>query len=84
MLSFIVWIVMGAVIGWLASLIMNTNQGFILDVVVGIVGSLLGGWLLTPLFGIPSELTTLSIPSLLIALLGAVILLAIVKLLRRA
>ena len=85
MISFIVWIIMGAVIGWLASMIMKTNaqQGFLLDVVVGIVGSLLGGWLLSPLFGIPSDLTTFSIPSLLVALLGAIILLAIVKLIRR-
>jgi uncharacterized membrane protein YeaQ/YmgE (transglycosylase-associated protein family) len=76
---------MGAVIGWLASMIMRTNaqQGFLLDVVVGIVGSLLGGWLLSPLFGIPSELTTLNIQSLLVALLGAIILLAIVNLIRR-
>lgn len=86
MISFIVWIIMGAVIGWLASMIMKTNaeQGFLLDVVVGIVGSLLGGWLLSPLFGISSDLTTFSIPSLLVALLGAIILLAVVKLIRRA
>ena len=85
MLNFIIWIIMGAVIGWLASMIMRTNaqQGFLLDVVVGIVGSLLGGWLLSPIFGIPSDLTTLSIPSLLVALLGAIILLAIVNLIRR-
>lgn len=85
MLNFIVWIIMGAVIGWLASMIMRTNaqQGFFLDMIVGIVGSLLGGWLLSPIFGIPSDLTTLSIPSLLVALLGAIILLAIVNLIRR-
>jgi uncharacterized membrane protein YeaQ/YmgE (transglycosylase-associated protein family) len=85
MLNFIIWIVMGAVIGWLASKIMNTGseQGPLLDIIVGIVGSLLGGWLLSPIFGIPSDLTTFSLPSLLIALLGAIILLAIVKLIRR-
>jgi uncharacterized membrane protein YeaQ/YmgE (transglycosylase-associated protein family) len=85
-INFIIWIVMGAVIGWLASLIMGTNaqQGLLLDIVVGIVGSLLGGWLLAPLFGVASDLTTFNIASLLIALLGAIILLAIVKLFRRA
>ena len=85
MINFIIWIVMGAIIGWLASMIMRTNaqQGFLLDVVVGIVGSMLGGWLLSPLFGIDSALTTVNIPSLLVALLGAVILLAIVNLIRR-
>jgi len=76
---------MGAIIGWLASMIMRTNaqQGLLLDIVVGIVGSLLGGWLLSPIFGIESDLTTVSIPSLLVALLGAIILLAIVNLFRR-
>jgi uncharacterized membrane protein YeaQ/YmgE (transglycosylase-associated protein family) len=66
-------------------MIMRTNaqQGLLLDIVVGIVGSLLGGWLLSPLFGIESDLTTFNIPSLLIALLGAIILLAIVNLFRR-
>jgi uncharacterized membrane protein YeaQ/YmgE (transglycosylase-associated protein family) len=84
-ISFIIWIVMGAIIGWLASMIMRTNaqQGLLLDIVVGIIGSLLGGGLLSPLFGIESDLTTLSIPSLLVALLGAIILLAIVNLFRR-
>jgi uncharacterized membrane protein YeaQ/YmgE (transglycosylase-associated protein family) len=76
---------MGAIIGWLASLIMRTNaqQGLLLDIIVGIVGSLLGGWLLSPIFGIESDLTTVNIPSLLVALLGAIILLAIVNLFRR-
>lgn len=85
MINFIIWIVMGAVIGWIASMIMRTNaqQGLLLDIVVGIVGALLGGWLLSPLFGIPSDLTTFNISSLLIALLGAIILLAIINLFRR-
>ena len=84
MINFILWIVMGALIGWIASMIMRTDaqQGPILNIIVGIVGSLLGGWLLSPLFGIPSDLTTFSIPSLLIALLGAIILLAIINLFR--
>jgi uncharacterized membrane protein YeaQ/YmgE (transglycosylase-associated protein family) len=85
MINFIIWIVMGAIIGWIASMIMRTDaqQGPLLNIIVGIVGSLLGGWLLSPIFGIPSDLTTFSIPSLLIALLGAIILLAIINLIRR-
>ena len=52
-MNLIIWLVVGGVIGWVASLIMKTDaqQGMILNVVVGIVGALLGGWLLSPLVG---------------------------------
>jgi uncharacterized membrane protein YeaQ/YmgE (transglycosylase-associated protein family) len=85
-MNFIIWLVIGGLIGWLASMIMRTNaqQGIVLNVVVGIVGSLIGGWLLSPLFGIPTiNQNSFSLPSLLVSLLGAVILLAIVNLIRR-
>ncbi|MES2149257.1 MAG: GlsB/YeaQ/YmgE family stress response membrane protein [Pseudomonadota bacterium] len=83
---FIIWIVIGGILGWLASIVMKTDaeQGMILNVVVGIVGAFLGGWLLTPLFGggtINAE--DFSATSLLVSFLGSVILLAIVNLLRR-
>src|SRR3954465_2437624 len=83
---FIIWIVVGGILGWLASLVMKTDaeQGMILNVVVGIIGSFLGGWLLSPLFGTGTiNSDDFSITSLLVSFLGAVILLAIVNLLRR-
>ena len=85
-MNLILWLIIGGVIGWLASIVMKTNaqQGMILNVVVGIVGAFLGGWLLSPLFGsgtINSD--DFSVSSLLVSFLGAVILLAIVNLLRR-
>lgn len=86
MINLIVWLIVGGVVGWLASLIMRTDaqQGIILNVVVGIVGAALGGWLLSPLLGVPSiNQNNFSIGALLISLLGAVILLAIVNLVRR-
>ena len=87
LINLIVWIVVGGIIGWLASLIMKTNdqQGLLLNVVVGIVGALIGGWLLTPLFG-GGTITQgdFSLSGLLLSLLGAIILLAILKLVRRA
>jgi len=85
-MNFIIWIVVGGILGWLASLIMKTDasQGIVLNVVVGIVGALLGGWLLAPLFGTGTiNQNDFSISSLLVSFLGAVILLAIVNLLRR-
>lgn len=85
-MNFIIWIVVGGVLGWLASLVMRTDasQGLLLNIVVGIIGALLGGWLLAPLFGTGTiNQNDFSISSLLVSFLGAVILLAIVNLLRR-
>ncbi|HEY0847566.1 GlsB/YeaQ/YmgE family stress response membrane protein [Herbaspirillum sp. HC18] len=85
-MNFIIWIVVGGILGWLASLVMRTDasQGLLLNIVVGIVGALLGGWLLAPLFGTGTiNQNDFSISSLLVSFLGAVILLAIVNLLRR-
>ena len=52
-MNFIIWLIVGGIIGWLASMIMKTDgqQGIILNVIVGIVGSFLGGWLIAPLLG---------------------------------
>lgn len=85
-MNFILWIVIGGIIGWLASLVMRTDaqQGLFLNIVVGIAGALLGGWLLAPLFGAGTiNQNDFSIMSLLVSFLGAIILLAIVNLIRR-
>lgn len=85
-MSFIIWIVVGGILGWLASLMMRTDaqQGLFLNVVVGIIGSLLGGWLLSPLFGAGTiNADDFSLMSLLVSFLGAVVLLAIVNLIFR-
>ena len=85
-MTFIMWIVIGGVLGWLASIVMKTNaqQGLILNIVVGIVGAFLGGLLLAPLFGTGTiNQSDFSIGSLFVSFLGAVILLAIVNFFRR-
>ncbi len=85
MIDFIIWIVVGAVLGWIASIIMQTNdrQGLIADIIVGIVGAFVGGYFLTPLFNISTiNEGNFSLPALLVSLGGAVILLAISKLFR--
>jgi uncharacterized membrane protein YeaQ/YmgE (transglycosylase-associated protein family) len=85
-MNFIIWIVVGGILGWLASLVMRTDasQGLLLNIVVGIIGALLGGWLLAPLFGTGTiNQNDFSLSSLLVSFLGAVILLAIVNLFRR-
>ena len=50
-MNFIIWLIMGGVIGWLASLAMKRPEGMILNIVVGIVGAMVGGWLISPLLG---------------------------------
>ena len=85
-MNFIVWIIIGGILGWIASIIMRTNaqQGLFLNIVVGIIGALVAGFVLTPLFGIGTiNQNNFSLPALLVSLLGAIILLAIVNLFRR-
>ena len=80
-MGIIIWLVVGGIAGWLASMVMRTNaqQGIVLNVVVGIVGAFIGGWLL-PMVGLNLSGWT---GFLITALIGAIILLAIVNLFRR-
>ena len=83
-MNFIIWIAVGGVLGWLASIIMKTHEGVFLNIVVGIVGAFIGGWLLAPMFGVGTiNQNDFSLPSLLISLLGAIVLLMIVGLVSR-
>lgn len=85
-INFIVWIIVGGILGWLASLIMSTDreQGTLLNIIVGIIGAFLGGLLISPLLGVGTiNQGDFSIGALLVSLLGAVVLLAIVNLIRR-
>lgn len=85
-MNFIIWLIVGGIIGWIASMVMRTDgqQGIILNVVVGIVGAFIGGWL-SGLLGIAggSINAGISITSILVSLVGAIVLLAIVNLFRR-
>jgi len=85
-MNFIIWLVVGGVIGWLASILMKTNgqQGLVLNVVVGLVGALMAGWLISPLVGVGTiNQSNFSLPGLIVSFVGAVVLLAIVNLFRR-
>jgi len=85
-MNILVWLVVGGLVGWVASMLMKTDgqQGIVLNVVVGIVGAFLGGWLLAPMFGTGTiNQSDFSVGSLVVSLLGSVILLAIVNLVRR-
>jgi len=85
-MGIILWLVIGGIIGWLASIVMRTDgsQGIFLNIVVGIVGSFLGGWLISPLIGAGTiNSGDISIAGLFVSFLGAVVLLAIVNLITR-
>ena len=83
-MNFIVWIIFGALAGWIASLIAGTNrqQGCLIDIIVGIVGAFLGGFIFQTL-GVGPKVTGFNLPSLLVAVVGAVVLLFIVKAVQR-
>ena len=85
-MNIIIWLIVGGLIGWLASLVMRTDaqQGLVLNVVVGIVGALLGGFLLSPLIGSGTiNQNNFSLPALVVSFGGAIILLFIVNMFRR-
>lgn len=85
-MNILIWLVVGGVIGWVASLVVGTDaqQGVLLNVIVGIVGALVGGWLISPMLGVGTiNEGAFSLASLGVSLAGAVILLVIVNLIRR-
>lgn len=85
MINFLIWIIAGALLGWVAGIIMHTNnrQGLVADIVVGILGAFVGGYFLSPLFGAGTiNEGGFSIPALLVSLGGSVILLAFSRLVR--
>ncbi|ENO96040.1 hypothetical protein C667_15999 [Thauera phenylacetica B4P] len=85
-MNFILWILVGGLIGWVASIVMRTDaqQGIFLNVIVGVVGALIAGWIISPLVGIPTiNQDVFSLSALLVSLLGAIVLLGVVNLVRR-
>ncbi|WP_448662988.1 GlsB/YeaQ/YmgE family stress response membrane protein [Sphingomonas sp. CJ20] len=80
-MNLIIWLVIGGIVGWLASIIMRTDaqQGIFLNIIVGIVGAFIGGLL----FGGSINNSAITLTTFLVSLVGAIILLAIVNLVRR-
>ena len=84
-LNLIIYLIAGAIVGYVASRIMNTNsqQGTMLDIVVGVVGALIAGYFISPLLGIGTINDAITLPTMLVTLVGSVVLLAIYKAVRR-
>jgi len=82
-MSILSWIVLGLIAGFIASKLVNrTGEGTLLDIALGIVGAVIGGYL-TSLLGISAGISGLNIPSLVVAILGAVVFLVVYHALRR-
>lgn len=80
-MNFIIYLIVGAFVGYIASRIMHTNsqQGLLLDIVVGIVGAFLAGYFISPLVGVGTINDAITLPTVLVSLVGAVVLLALYK-----
>jgi uncharacterized membrane protein YeaQ/YmgE (transglycosylase-associated protein family) len=85
-MNLIIYLIAGAIVGYVASRIMNTNsqQDTLMDIVVGVIGAFLAGYFLSPLFGVGTINDAITVPTMLVSLLGAVVLLGIVKAVRRS
>lgn len=82
-MGILLWIIFGAVVGWIASLIMGTDaqQGMLANIVIGIIGAMLGGWIMS-FFG-ETGVTGFNLYSLIVAILGAIVLIGLAKLIAR-
>jgi len=85
-MNLLIYLIAGAIVGYIASLLMHTNsqQGLLLDIVVGVIGAFLAGYFISPLLGVGTINNAITLPTMLVTLLGSVVLLAIVKAVRRA
>jgi len=82
-LNILIYLIVAAVIGWVATEIMHDRSNLLINIVVAIVGAFLAGYFLSPIFGVGTINDAITVPTMLVTLLGAIILLAIVRLIRR-
>ena len=82
-MNLIIYLIAAAIIGWVASEIMHDRSGLLFNIVVAVVGAFLAGYFLSPIFNVGTINDAITIPTMLVTLLGSVILLAIVRLIRR-
>ena len=81
-MNLLIYLIVAAVIGWIATEIMNDRSNLLINIIVAIVGAILAGYVLTPIFHVGTINDAITVPTMLVTLLGAIILLAIVNALR--
>jgi len=83
MTNLLIYLIVAAVIGWVASELMHDRASLLLNIIVGIVGAFLAGYFISPLVGVGTINDAINVPTMLVTLLGAVVVIGIVHLLRR-
>jgi uncharacterized membrane protein YeaQ/YmgE (transglycosylase-associated protein family) len=82
-MNILIYLVVAAVIGWVATGLMHDRSNLVINIVVAVVGAFLAGYFLSPIFKVGTINEAITVPTMLVTLLGAVILLAIVHFIRR-
>lgn len=82
-MNLIIYLIAAAVIGWIATELMHDRSNLLINIVVAVVGAFIAGYLLSPVFGVGTINDAVTVPTMLVTLLGAIILLAVVRLVRR-
>ena len=82
-MNLVIYLIVAAVIGWVATELMHDRSNLLINIIVAVVGAFLAGYLLSPIFHVGTINDAITIPTMLVTLLGSIILLAIVNLFRR-
>jgi uncharacterized membrane protein YeaQ/YmgE (transglycosylase-associated protein family) len=82
-MNILIYLIVAAIIGWVASVLMHDRSNLLLNIIIAVIGAFLAGYFLSPIFNVGTINDAITIPTMLVTLLGAVILLAIVRLIRR-
>jgi uncharacterized membrane protein YeaQ/YmgE (transglycosylase-associated protein family) len=82
-MNVLIYLIAAAIIGWVATSLMHDRSNLLINIVLAVVGAFLAGYFLSPLFGIGTINDAITLPTMLVTLLGAIILIAIVRLFRR-
>jgi uncharacterized membrane protein YeaQ/YmgE (transglycosylase-associated protein family) len=83
-MNILIYLIVAAIIGWAASSLMHDSEGLLINIIVGVLGAFLAGYFLSPIFKVATINQAINLPTMLVSLLGAIILLAIVNLFRRS
>lgn len=83
-MNILIYLIVAAIIGWIATELMHDRSSLLINIVIAVLGAFLAGYFLSPIFGVGTINDAISIPTMLVTLLGSILLLAIIRLLRRA